>query len=347
MKKRDRITKWLFHHETAAGYWEPLIQLVKPAWRAGFYRAKVVSIESVHADYLELWLEPEAAWPNHVAGQHIELTVELDGRLQTRVFTLACAGNQFAPSRVVRLFIRCHELGRFTSKLLRQLKPKQWVNVSAPKGEFAFETEMQGEQFMVAGGSGITPFLAMLHQYLPIYDKPIVLFHIAKSGAHIVAKELASLAARYSHFRYELLTRNELAIIETSMLAYQPSAIYCCGPAGLMQHVKHLAQRIEARFVQESFGLFAFTLGEAAANHRVVFSDKALLVNNQQSLLNQFEQAQLPVVRGCGMGICHQCQCVKKQGVVRDIRTGEISDSGESLIQLCVSQAVSDLELVP
>ena len=48
---------------------------------------------------------------------------------------------------------------------------------------------------------------------------------------------------------------------------------------------------------------------------------------------------------GCGMGICHQCQCVKKKGLVKNIRTGQLSDYGEELIQLCVSQVMSDVEL--
>ena len=52
-----------------------------------------------------------------------------------------------------------------------------------------------------------------------------------------------------------------------------------------------------------------------------------------------------PVNYGCKMGICHQCQCKKKSGVVKNIRTGEISDRGEELIQLCVSQVFTDLEL--
>lgn len=35
----------------------------------------------------------------------------------------------------------------------------------------------------------------------------------------------------------------------------------------------------------------------------------------------------------------------KKTGVGRNLKTGELSDNGEQFIQLCVSQAVSDLEL--
>jgi ferredoxin len=77
----------------------------------------------------------------------------------------------------------------------------------------------------------------------------------------------------------------------------------------------------------------------------LVHNGQSLTIDNQQTLLSQLQQAEQPVTYGCGMGICHQCQCVKKRGVVRDTRTGELSDSAEQLIQLCVSQAVTDLEI--
>ena len=79
-------------------------------------------------------------------------------------------------------------------------------------------------------------------------------------------------------------------------------------------------------------------------NGKNINGNKILLTFNDV-LLSQFEAKKLPVQRGCGIGICHQCQCIKKSGVVRNLKTGELSDNGEQLIQLCVSQPVSDLEL--
>jgi ferredoxin len=88
-----------------------------------------------------------------------------------------------------------------------------------------------------------------------------------------------------------------------------------------------------------------FDSSEEEQTFLIQHDDKVLHVNNQQSLLTQLQQANLSVNYGCGMGICHQCQCVKKQGIVRDMRTGELSDNAEELIQLCVSQAITNLEL--
>ena len=43
----------------------------------------------------------------------------------------------------------------------------------------------------------------------------------------------------------------------------------------------------------------------------LVHNGQSLTVNNQQTLLIQLQQAEQPVTYDCGMGICHQCQCVK------------------------------------
>ena len=48
---------------------------------------------------------------------------------------------------------------------------------------------------------------------------------------------------------------------------------------------------------------------------------------------------------GCRMGICHQCSCRKVAGTVVDMRTGQESDAGEDLIQLCISAPKGEVTL--
>ena len=61
------------------------MQQVRPAWRDGYFRARVVTVKKLSTDMLEVLLIPERSWPTHVAGQHIALTIEINGRLTTRV----------------------------------------------------------------------------------------------------------------------------------------------------------------------------------------------------------------------------------------------------------------------
>jgi len=116
----------------------------------------------------------------------------------------------------------------------------------------------------------------------------------------------------------------------------------------MYEQARRCAELISAPLSSEHFAALP-AINSSSSSRSETFSllhnGETLTIDNQQSLLSQLQQAEQPVTYGCGMGICHQCQCVKKRGVVRDTRTGELSDSAEQLIQLCVSQAVTDLEI--
>jgi ferredoxin len=63
------------------------------------------------------------------------------------------------------------------------------------------------------------------------------------------------------------------------------------------------------------------------------------------SLLMQAEAAGLSPKHGCRIGICRSCQCTKKSGTVENLQTGEISNTPNEQIRLCISVARTDLAL--
>jgi len=67
----DQFSKWFLHHQSFAAYIEPLIQVVKPAWRAGFFRAQIVDVHALSGQFLSVTLKPNKQWRAHIAGQHI------------------------------------------------------------------------------------------------------------------------------------------------------------------------------------------------------------------------------------------------------------------------------------
>ena len=113
MKAFVALANWFsrqfLHHQSFVGYLEPVVQLVKPSWRSGYYRAKVLALIAVSENTLALELKTEANWPIHSAGQHIELTFEINGALKTRLFTIASSPNQAMHEGVIRLVIKRQE----------------------------------------------------------------------------------------------------------------------------------------------------------------------------------------------------------------------------------------------
>ncbi|APD88108.1 hypothetical protein BM527_05825 [Alteromonas sp. Mex14] len=337
----------MLHHGSWKGYWEVLVQQFKPAWRDGYFRARIVAVKNLSTDMLEVVLKPERAWPTHAAGQHIALTIEINGRLTTRVFTVASGANTHRRTKCIRLVTKVKAHGALTPHLHSCL-PNQWVNISAPMGEFIWP-KVEKPLLMIAGGSGITPFIAMLDDAIEkaqLNNTPVHLLYFAKANEHVLIDELSAFQKRCENFSYSILTKQKDGDLEAHLSYFANAHWLVCGPNTMYEQARRCAELISAPLSSEHFAaLPAINSSSRSETFSLLHNGETLTIDNQQSLLSQLQQAEQPVTYGCGMGICHQCQCVKKRGVVRDTRTGELSDSAEQLIQLCVSQAVTDLEI--
>lgn len=373
----DKVTAFFFHHATWAGYWEAVFQMVNPSWRDGYYKARVKSAVKLNATTVQLVLTPQKRWPQHSAGQHIALTIEVNGKLVTRVFTIASGQKSRQDEGTIRLVIRVKENGALTpylSALLSKTASKVSVNISAPRGNFVMPSaayldkletsslvQAAPEQIkpvvMIAGGSGITPFIAMLEDIeketsTELKNRSIHLLYFAKENEHLLTAELAEYKRLNMYFTYELLCRKKDGGVEQFLDSHADAHWMVCGPQSLYDEVANTYANLppanDVSLYSEHFAAFPVATAQTSSE-KAFFSlshnGSYLSVDNQQTLLTQLLHANRPVTYGCGMGICHQCQCVKKRGVVRDTRTGALSDNAEQLIQLCVSQAVTDLEL--
>ncbi|WP_438823498.1 flavin reductase family protein [Alteromonas sp. P256] len=364
--------------------------MVNPSWRDGYYQARVKSVSALSDTSVQLILLPQKRWPQHTAGQHIALTVEVNGKLVTRVFTIASGQKSQLDKGTIRLVIRVKEDGALTPYLsalssksatqaVSKASSKLSVNISAPMGHFIMpnavitnaarlnkpeNTSLKGampEQIkpvvMIAGGSGITPFIAMLEDLNSassdnLQSRPVHLLYFAKENEHLLTEELAEHKRLNTYFTYELLCRQKDGGVEQFLAHHTEAQWMVCGPQSLYDEVANTHANLppsdDVSLDSEHFAAFPVATAQTSSE-KAIFSlnhnGSSLLVDNQQTLLTQLQQANRPVTYGCGMGICHQCQCVKKRGVVRDTRTGALSDNAEQLIQLCVSQAVTDLEL--
>lgn len=339
----NAFIKQFFHHQSLASYLEPVVQKFKPAWRANSYRAKVVSVKSLVANCLAIELKPEKTWPIHQAGQHTMLTVEMNGRLLSRMFTIASSPTQALHEGVIRLVVKAKQGGQFTSQLSNYLREGRWCNVSAPSGEFVLDNP-QTPITLVAAGSGITPFVAMLHEHLAKVKQSINLLYVAKPEQHLLVNELTALSDTFKHFSYRLLTRNDEQCISDALPTQ--GALYTCGPVGFMDKVKAFANQHGLPFYNEFFGLpHTVENAQEAQFFTVSLRNTRYTVSNQEPILPQLEAQNAPVKRGCGMGICHQCQCVKTNGITQNMLNAQQQDNGKQLIQLCISKAQSDLVL--
>jgi ferredoxin-NADP reductase len=218
-------------------------------WRAGTV-AEVI-VETSHAKTLVLDVP---GWPGHAAGQHVDvkLTSE-DGYQAQRSYSIASE-----PTRAT-LSITVERLddGEVSPYLTDALGVGDKLELRGPiGGYFVWEPSLTGPLFLVAGGSGIVPLMAMLRTRAtaPAVRRaaaPATLLYSSRSWDDIIYREeLARLAddpgARVIH----TLTRSQPAgwtgymrRIDADMLTeVAPPAsayphVYVCGGTPLVEAV--------------------------------------------------------------------------------------------------------------
>jgi len=99
-------------------------------------------------------------WPGHRAGQHVDvrLTAE-DGYQAERSYSIASAPED------TKLALTVEELddGEVSPYLTEELKAGDQLELRGPiGGYFVWDVDIGGPLFLVAGGSGIVPLMAMI-----------------------------------------------------------------------------------------------------------------------------------------------------------------------------------------
>lgn len=179
----------------------------------------------------------EAGWPGHRPGQFAFLTdAENEG---AHPYTIA---SDWVPEERCLVFI-VKELGDYTSQLPRRLKKGMPVTVEGPYGCFDFE-DNHPRQVWVAGGIGITPFVARM-KYLahhPSERRPIDLFfgtdeYEQDAADKLIADAEAAGVRLHLYFRPRdgIVTG---AVIRSAVPEWQKASVWFCGPTAFGKAIK-------------------------------------------------------------------------------------------------------------
>ena len=338
---------------------ERYLEAINPLWSIKDVKAEIVAVRHETAGSVTLTLKPNTLWQGFRAGQFVRLTVDIKGVRHTRCYSPANSAH--AKDDLIELTAKAHSTG-FVSKYLHQnATAGMVVTLSQADGQFALPEQRPDRILLISGGSGITPVMSMLRTLCDEgHTGHITFMHYSNAAKdQIYATELAQIAARYPNVELlrayndadqagelqGLFSREQLL---KAVPDYTEAQAFLCGPPGMMKVVQQIwaEDGISERLHLEHFTATPMVIDSASADGEVRFiRSERLSVNNGATLLDQAEAAGLKPESGCRMGICHACTCRKTAGKVRDIRTGEISDSGEQDIQICVSVPVGTVTL--
>ena len=319
-------------------------ELVDPTWTQGDARAKVVAVRRQTPRSVTLTLEPNRAFTGFRAGQHINLTVEIDGRRRTRCYSPASAQS----ARHIELTIGRHDGGVVSTYLCDHAHPGMVVGLDSVGGDFVLPAILPRRILFVSGGSGITPVMSMLRTLKAEgFEGEVAFVHYARNEAEACyADELATMTGIRVLHGYTRDGQGDLVgYFDAEHLATampEPDLVYVCGPPALVDAVRaHCPDATSESFVPPDL-----TVAAEATGGRVTFTDANVgVIDDGRPILEQAEAAGLTPESGCRMGICHSCTRRKTRGAVKNLITGAVSGTDEEDVQICVSAPVGDVDI--
>jgi stearoyl-CoA 9-desaturase NADPH oxidoreductase len=324
-------------------------ELVDPTWTRGQARARVVGVRRTTPRSVTLTLAPNRAFAGFRAGQHINVSVEIDGRRRTRPYSPANAEGD----RHIELTVGCHDGGLVSNYLFEHARPGMIVGLDSVAGDFTLPATGAKRILFVSGGSGITPVVSMLRTLRARrHTGETVFVHYARSAEEACYREeLADIARAMPNVTVlrgytrkaagsDVEGRFGTGHLPATMAT--PDAVYVCGPPALVDAVREIFPNAAS----ESFVPPVFDLTAESSGGQVTFTDSAVeITDDGRPLLNQAEDAGLTPESGCRMGICFSCTRRKTSGVVRNVITGAVSSTEEEDVQICVSAPVGDVDI--
>ncbi len=217
----------------------------------------IVTVKSA-GDVTEITCRLEAQWASHRAGQFSFITFDhVEG---AHPFTIASADHG---DRTITFFIKA--LGNFTKNIARRARVGQTVTIEGPYGRFQLDRSNPGRrQIWVAGGIGVTPFLAWLESLSsgPTKTQAADLHYCTRNReTDPFVERLHKLCAALPRIRLsihsaqhgEVLTADSLKLADGQK---KKAEIWFCGPSGLAEALKKglkASRNGGLRFHQEAF----------------------------------------------------------------------------------------------
>jgi ferredoxin-NADP reductase len=191
-------------------------------------------------------------WPGHRAGQHVDvrLTAE-DGYQAQRSYSIASAPEDVDQ---VALTVERIDDGEVSPYLVDELEEGDQLEMRGPiGGYFVWEVEDGGPLFLLGGGSGICPLMAMIrHRSAQRSTVTTRLLYSSRSIEDVIYRaELDQLVARADGFHvYHTLTRSHPGgwsgysrridremLVDAGFPPEQRPLCMVCGPTPLVESV--------------------------------------------------------------------------------------------------------------
>ena len=303
-------------------------------------QASVVATRDLTPSIREFLLRPDdfvpAAYP---VGSHIDVAVSIDGRPETRSYSLVgeCGADGY------RIAVRRAEDSRGGSRYMWSLKPGARLGITLPSSLLSIDWTRRN-YCLVAGGIGITPIVGAA-QALARRDATFTLHYAVRSRQDAAYLDL--LAGLLGD-RLKLHAGDEGGRLDLdAVFASQPADTMTlfCGPMRMLDAARHAwvaAGRPLTDLRYETFGSSGL-LPTESFRVRLRRENVEIEVPRDRSMLDALSDAGFEVMSDCRRGECGVCaiDVVAHDGDVdhRDVFFSEHQKRESRKICACVSRA--------
>ena len=320
--------------------------------------ARVVAREQASRDAVTLVLAPNRHCGGFRPGQHINVSAEVQGARITRSYSLTDLPR--ADGRMA-ITVKAVAEGKLSQYLCNEVRVGDVLGIGPAFGDMHLPADPQGEWLFLAAGSGITPLMALTRE-LAAAGMPVNLtlaYWVRTREELCFLRELRALAASQSRFRFHAQLTREAAqaadegegrldavLLSTLIDSAKGLQVMACGPGGFVEQARNLLESTAHSFQAEAFSLPPLEHSETGTVQvRLAKRGVTLQLARGQSLLTALEAEGIKPASGCRMGICNTCSCAKASGSTRHLPTGALEHESSTALKLCISSAVTDLEL--
>lgn len=243
-----------------------------------------------------------AALPLFSGGAHVVVEMPDDGLLRRNAYSLI--SDPLDPSGY-EIAVRREDRGRGGSRFMHaRVAPGDMLRIGAPVNLFALDLRAR-KHVLIAGGIGITPFLAQMRQIQRL-QLPFELHYCARSRTEAAGlRLLPDLPQVHVHISDEGNRMDAGTVLSGQPLG---THVYTCGPEGLIAGIEDAARRLGWPKGALHAEAFLSPPPGRPFNVRLAKSGVTLTVGPHQSLLEALEAAQIDTPWLCRGGACGQCE---------------------------------------
>lgn len=216
------------------------------------------------------------------------------------------------------------------------------LTISTPNNLFALATEAK-QHLLIAGGIGITPFLAQLYE-LQQNDRRYHLHYCFHSAEHNAFQQQLMQSPFADHISYHISTLNGRLDLARTLADLEPGThIYVCGPVALNEAVYQAAAALGIDANNLHSEAFAATT-TAGGEFTLVLarSGTELRVPEDMTILQVLENSKAAKVEClCREGICGTCETriIAGEADHRDQYLSEEEREAQETLLICCSRA--------